>query len=204
MIRGPHASSAGGVRHLVAHAQALLALAGQVDRVQAWGERLAAALVAGGRLLTAGNGGSAAEAQHLAAELVGRYRRVREPLSAIALTPDSCSLSAIANDFGWTQALARQVQAHGREGDVLIALSTSGESANVLEAVRAARRIGLRTLALTGPAPNPLHRLCHEALAFNGPPAIVQEMHLVAIHLLCDAVDALASPVAGNPLPEAG
>jgi D-sedoheptulose 7-phosphate isomerase len=193
-----------GARHLAAHAQALLALAGEVERVEAWGARLAAALLAGGRLLAAGNGGSAAEAQHLAAELVGRYRRARAPLSAIALTPDTCSLTALANDFGWTQALARQVQAHGRQGDVLIVLSTSGESANVLEAVRSARQIGVRTWGLTGSAPNPLHRLCDEALAFSGPAAVVQELHLVAIHLLCDAVDAIAASASRRPLTEAG
>ena len=164
-------------------------------------------LLAGGRLLAAGNGGSAAEAQHLAAELVGRYRRPRRPLSAIALTPDACSLTAIANDFGWTEAMARQVVAHGRPGDVLIALSTSGASANVLEAVRAARDVGVRTWALTGAAPNPLASLSDEVLAVAGPTAVVQEMHLVAVHLLCDAVDAIVARRGAGPprrLEEAG
>lgn len=175
--------------HLHAHVRGLLELARSVERLDSWGERLAAVLLRGGRLLAAGNGGSAAEAEHLAAELVGRYRRPRRPLSAMALTADGHSLSAVANDFGWSQGLARQVLAHGREGDVLIALSTSGESPNVLEAVRAARGTGMATWALSGPAPNPLHRLCDEALAFPGATPAVQEMHLVAIHLLCEVVD---------------
>lgn len=175
--------------HLNAHLRGLRELTRAVERLDSWGERLAATLLAGGRLLTAGNGGSAAEAEHLAAELVGRYRRSRRPLSAIALTADGRSLSAIANDFGWSQCMARQVLAHGREGDVLIALSTSGESANVLEAVRAASQAGMATWALSGPAPNPLHGLCDEALAFPGSTPAVQEMHLLAIHLLCEVVD---------------
>jgi D-sedoheptulose 7-phosphate isomerase len=199
-----HPTALGGARHLAEHARAMLALASQVDRVQDWGLRLGAALLDGRRLLTAGNGGSAAEAQHLAAELVGRYRKSRAPLSAIALTPDACTLTAIANDYGWADALARQVEAHGRRGDVLIALSTSGESANVLAAVRTARQLGLRTWGLTGAAPNPLQALCDEALALSGPTAVVQEMHLVVIHLLCAAVDAVATADVERPLPEAG
>jgi D-sedoheptulose 7-phosphate isomerase len=194
----------GGARHLAEHAHALLALSGQVDTVEALGGELAAALLGGGRLLVVGNGGSAAEAEHLAGELVGRYRRDRVPLSAIALTSDSCSLTAIANDYGWAEAMARQVRAHGRRGDVLIAMSTSGESTNVLEAVRTARAIGMRTWGLTGAAPNPLQRLCHEALAFPGPTAVVQEMQLVTIHLVCEAVDAIAAAESRRSLTEAG
>lgn len=197
-------SIAAGSRHLAAHAQALLRLSHELGTIEAWGVELGGVLLRGGRLLTAGNGGSAAEAEHLAAELVGRYRLPRVPLSALALTSDSSSLSAIANDFGWHQGLARQVRAHGRRGDVLIALSTSGESANVLEAVRAAREAGMRTWGMTGAAPNPLHSACEHALAFPGPTAVVQEVHLVAIHLLCEAVDAVAAAEAGRPLPEAG
>jgi D-sedoheptulose 7-phosphate isomerase len=192
-------------RHLAGHLRALQELARGAELLESWGQRLATVLVRGGRLLTAGNGGSAAEAAHLSTELVGRYRRARRPLSAISLTADGPSLSAIANDFGWSQGLARQVLAHGREGDVLIALSTSGESANVLEAVRAAREAGIVTWGLSGPAPNPLHQLCDEALAVPGRAAAVQEVHLVAIHLLCEVLDAA---VAGLPLearfPDAG
>jgi D-sedoheptulose 7-phosphate isomerase len=176
--------------HLVAHVQSLLDLERHAQRLDRWGERLAGVLLDGGRLLAAGNGGSAAQAQHLAAELVGRYQDERAPLSALALTSDGCAVSAISNDYGWTQGLARQVLAHGRRGDVLIALSTSGESANVLAAVRAARSAGMRTWGLTGAPPNSLQRLCDEALAVAGRTPIVQEIHLVAVHLLCASVDA--------------
>jgi len=165
-------------------------LAGQLERLSELGERLAARLLAGGRLLVAGNGGSAAQAQHLTAELVGRYHSERRPLSAICLHGDTSSLTAIANDYGGDQAFARQVQAHGRPGDVLIALSTSGASENVLAAVREAQRAGLEAWALTGPAPNPLADLSDEAVAFACPwTATVQELHMVALHVICAAVD---------------
>src|SRR5215212_5251014 len=117
-----------------------------------------------GRLAVAGNGGSAAEAQHLAAELVGRLRDERTPLSAIALTADSSAVTAISNDYGYDEVFARQVRAHGRPDDVLLAMSTSGRSPNLLTAVRAAADAGLRTWAMTGPAPNPLAEACEEAL----------------------------------------
>jgi phosphoheptose isomerase len=194
--------------HLVAHVQSLLDLERHAQRLDRWGQRLAGILLDGGRLLTAGNGGSAAQAQHLAAELVGRYQDERAPLSALALTSNGSTVSAIANDYGWTEALARQVLAHGRRGDVLIALSTSGESANVLAAVRAARSAGMRTWGLTGAQPNSLQRLCDEALAIPGRTPIVQEIHLVAIHLICAAVDAAvaaqAEPLRPSALGETG
>ncbi len=162
----------------------------ELDRIEAWGERLACTLSDGGRLLAVGNGGSAAEAQHLTAELAGRYVTDRQPLSAICLHGDTSALTAIANDFGWDEAFARQVRAHGRPGDVLVALSTSGRSSNVLAAVRAARECGLRTWALTGPGPNALADLADDALALPGATtATVQELHLLAVHVLCGAVD---------------
>jgi D-sedoheptulose 7-phosphate isomerase len=204
-VNGPEPAWSG---HLVAHVQSLLDLDRHAQRLDRWGERLAGILLDGGRLLAAGNGGSAAQAQHLAAELVGRYQDERAPLSALALTSDGCAVSAIANDYGWAEGLARQVLAHGRRGDVLIALSTSGESANVLAAARAARSAGMRTWALTGASPNSLQRLCDEALAVPGRTPIVQEVHLVAIHLLCAAVDAAvaaqAEPHCQSALSETG
>jgi rfaE bifunctional protein nucleotidyltransferase chain/domain len=124
--------------HLVAHFEALLALESHLERLQRWGERLAASLLDGGRLLACGNGGSAAEAEHLVAELVGRFGTERRALSAIALGGDAASLTGVANDYGWSEGLARLVDAHGRAGDVLVALSTSGTSENVLAAARAA------------------------------------------------------------------
>jgi D-sedoheptulose 7-phosphate isomerase len=156
----------------------------------AWGDELALTLPAGHRLLAAGNGGSAAQAQHLTAELVGRYRDDRPPFSAISLHAETSSVTAIANDYGVDALFERQVRAHGRPGDILIALSTSGASPNVLQAVDAARDVGLRTWALTGPQPNPLATVADEALAIDhAETPTVQELHLLAIHLLCEAFD---------------
>jgi D-sedoheptulose 7-phosphate isomerase len=177
------------------HCDALLgALAGfretAAPTAHAWGTRLAAVLAGGGRLLAAGNGGSAAQAQHLTAELVGRYRDDRPPFSALALHADTSTTTAIANDYGVEEVFARQVRAHGRSGDVLVLLSTSGASANLLTAARAAHRGGLRVWALTGPAPNPLAAAADEVLCAAGPAAAtVQELHLVAVHLMCAAFD---------------
>ncbi|WP_433429511.1 D-sedoheptulose-7-phosphate isomerase [Nonomuraea sp. CA-141351] len=162
----------------------------QAVTVRAWGGKLAGVLSAGGRLLACGNGGSAAEAQHLTAELVGRFRDDRQPYAAIPLHADGSSLTAIANDFGAEQIYARQVRAHGRPGDVLLCLSTSGTSSNVLAAARAAQEGGILAWAMTGPAPNPLAELCDETVAVPGEEtATVQEVHLALIHLLCDAVE---------------
>ncbi len=154
----------------------------------------------GGRLLAAGNGGSAAEAQHLTAELVGRYRDERIPLSAIALCAESAAVTAIGNDYGAEEMFARQVRAHGRPGDVLIALSTSGRSPNVLAAADAAAATGMVTWALTGAPGNPLALRADDCLAVDSPhTATVQEIHLIAIHLLCAAVDeSLAAGARGS------
>jgi glycosyltransferase involved in cell wall biosynthesis/phosphoheptose isomerase len=176
--------------HLGALRDATAALDLEAERLDRWGEELAGRLLDGGRLLVCGNGGSAAQAQHLTAELVGRYQSERRPLSAICLHGDSSSLTAIANDYGAEQAFARQVHAHGRPGDVLIALSTSGSSPNVLAAVRAAREAGLTTWALCGATPCQLADLCDETVPLAAPTsATVQELHMVALHMLCCAVD---------------
>src|SRR5690606_26172326 len=150
--------------HCDALADALVAFRAGAPVTARWGERLAEVLTAGGRLLAAGNGGSAAQAQHLTAELVGRYRDDRPAFSAIALHADTSSTTAIANDYGVDAVFARQVRAHGRPGDVLMLLSTSGASANLLSAADAARAAGLRVWALTGPAPNPLMAGSDESL----------------------------------------
>jgi D-sedoheptulose 7-phosphate isomerase len=185
----PCTSHVGG--HLDRLVTALRANAGALRRVDGWGEHVASVLLGGGRLLAAGNGGSAAEAQHLTAELVGRYLEERQPFSAIALHAETSSLTALCNDYGSEQAFARGVRAHGRRGDVLVALSTSGRSPNVLAAVAAAREVGLQVYALTGPAPNPLADSCPDAAAavVAESTATVQEVHLVAVHVLCAAVD---------------
>lgn len=166
-------------------------LLGDGARLDGWGRELADRLLGGARLLVAGNGGSAAEAQHLTAELVGRFEGERTPLSAIALHAETSSLSAIVNDYGPEEMYARQVAAHGRPGDVLIALSTSGKSPNVLAAVRRARELGIDTWALTGPGPNPLADACDDAITVEAAStSAVQEVHLVAVHALCAAIDA--------------
>lgn len=185
------AVSPGLSRHLRETRAALDALQARTPVLERWGRHLARSLRAGGRLLVAGNGGSAAEAQHLTAELVGRYRDERQPLSALALHAETSTVTAVANDYGFDDAFARQVRAHGRLGDFLLCLSTSGRSPNLLAAVDAADRTGLHTWALTGPAPNPLADRTSEAVAIDGPTtASVQEAHLVAVHLLCEVVDA--------------
>ncbi|HVL99657.1 MAG TPA: SIS domain-containing protein [Egibacteraceae bacterium] len=180
-----------GRAHLEALAAPLAELHHEVDRIDAWGRHLATVLVAGGRLLAAGNGGSAAQAQHLTSELVGRYRDDRPPYSAIALHAEPSALTAITNDYGAGHAFARQVTAHGRAGDVFLALSTSGRSRNVLAAVEAAGQAGLVTWALTGRRPNPLADAAGDVVSVNAPAtATVQEVHQVIVHLLCASVEA--------------
>lgn len=162
-----------------------------LDVAEQWGSRLAVLLPLGNRLLVAGNGGSAAQAQHLTAELVGRYQGERRPFSAIALHAETSSLTAIANDYGAAELFARQVEAHGRRGDVCLLMSTSGRSENLLRAARRARVCGLAVWAMTGPTPNPLARLADEVLAVRGDDsASVQEVHLVALHMVCERLDA--------------
>lgn len=176
--------------HLQALAEAVDRIGPEASRLTLWGRQLADVLTGGGRLLACGNGGSAAEAQHLTAELVGRFRDERMPLSAIALHADTSALTAIGNDYGLDEVFARGVRAHGRPGDVLISLSTSGTSSNVLAAVKAAHEGGLTTWALTGPAPNPLAAMCSDAVCVDaGSTATVQEIHLLLVHALCIAVD---------------
>ncbi len=193
-----------GRRHLAALTEPLGALEGQTERLDGWGRHLAAVLTGGGRLLAAGNGGSAAQAQHLTSELVGRYRDDRRPFSAIALCAETSSLTAIANDYGVDDVFARQVRAHGRPGDVLVVLSTSGASANVVAAARAGRECGLSVWGLTGPGPNPLLASCDDALVVDAPAcATVQEVHQVVVHLLCAAVEA-AHRTALQVAPEPG
>ncbi|MDQ3932064.1 MAG: SIS domain-containing protein [Actinomycetota bacterium] len=179
-----------GQSHLGALVDALAHVLTDLPVLDRWGRELADILGKGGRLLAVGNGGSAAQAQHLTAELVGRYRDDRRPFSAISLHADTSSLTAIANDYGVEAAFARQVVAHGREGDALVALSTSGHSRNVVAAVRVAQQLGLRTWGMTGKGPNPVAELCDEAVAIETPStATTQEVHLVLIHLLCASLD---------------
>ncbi|MFI0449958.1 SIS domain-containing protein [Actinomadura sp. 6N118] len=175
---------------LEALADAALRFREWTPTVIAWGRHLGHVLGRGGRLLACGNGGSAAEAQHLTAELVGRFETDRRPLAAIPLHADTSAATAIGNDYGPVNVFARQVQAHGRSGDVLICLSTSGRSPNVIAAAHVARRIGVTAWAITGPGPNPLTAACDDAIMVDaGTTSTVQEIHLAAVHLLCGVVD---------------
>lgn len=145
----------------------------------------------GGTVLVCGNGGSAAQSQHLAAELTGRFRRERRGWPVVALTADASALTSIGNDYGFAQVFARQVEALGRPGDVLLAISTSGASANVVEAARRARELGVSVVALTGPDAGPLGALADVVVAAPGTStARVQEVHLTVLHAMCDEIEA--------------
>jgi D-sedoheptulose 7-phosphate isomerase len=149
-------------------------------------------LSAGGKILACGNGGSAADAQHLAAELVGRFREERQALPAIALTADTALLTALGNDYGYERVFARQIEALAQPGDVLLAFSTSGNSANVVQAAQTARRRGCTVVAFTGAGGGELAAHADVLLkAPSGTVARIQEVHTLCIHVLCEALDAL-------------
>jgi len=158
--------------------------------IQRSGELICDALISGHKLLICGNGGSAADAQHIAAELVGRYEKNRRSFPAIALTTDTSAITAISNDFGYDEVFARQVDGLGRAGDVLIAISTSGKSESVLKAVQKARGLGCRTIALTGAGAEPLASACEMAVVVPAQrTSRVQEAHITIGHLWCEMVD---------------
>ena len=143
-------------------------------------------LAGGGKLLLAGNGGSASDAQHIAAELVGRYRRDRTAMAAIALTADTSALTAISNDYGFEQVFSRQLRALGRKGDVFVALSTSGKSPNIIAALATARELGLGTIGLTGASRTGFAPLCDIVLsAPSNDTALIQQIHITAAHAIC-------------------
>jgi len=151
---------------------------------------IVAALRAGNKLLIIGNGGSAADAQHIAAEIIGRYKKDRPAYAAMALTTDTSALTAIANDYGFEQVFARQVAGLGKPGDVLLALSTSGRSANILAALRTARERGLVTVGFTGSEGEGLRALCdHLLVAPTDDTPIVQQIHLAIGHGICDEIE---------------
>jgi D-sedoheptulose 7-phosphate isomerase len=153
-------------------------------------QTIESSLRAGGKLLIAGNGGSAADAQHLAAEFLSRYLVDRRPLPALALTTDTSVLTAVGNDYGFEHAFERQVQGLGRPGDVFLAISTSGRSPNVLLALNAAREIGLVTIGFSGAAETEMRGLCRHFLAApSRETAIVQQIHIVAGHAICALVE---------------
>jgi D-sedoheptulose 7-phosphate isomerase len=149
-----------------------------------------ASLAAGGKLLIAGNGGSAADAQHLAAEFLSRFAVERRPLPALALTTDTSVLTAIGNDYGFEQVFARQVRGLGRPGDIVLALSTSGRSPNVLSALVAARETGMATIGMTGEQGTAMRGLCDLCLVVpSDETAIIQQVHMVAGHMICGLVE---------------
>ena len=158
-------------------------------------ELMVSSLLGNGKILACGNGGSAADAQHFAAELVGRFEIERQGLAAIALTTDSSILSAVANDYGYQAVFERQVRALGQSGDVLLAISTSGNSASIVDAIRAAHENDLHVVALTGKGGGEIGALLRDSDVHLCVPsdrtARIQEVHLLAIHCLCDGIDCL-------------
>lgn len=168
----------------------ILASSALVDQIASVADRMAAVLRRGGKIMFFGNGGSAADAQHLAAELVGRLRVNRDGLAALALTTDSSALTAIANDFDFAQVFARQVEALGRPGDVAVGISTSGNSPNVVRAIEAARARALITIGVTGRDGGRLRAVAEECLCVPSTDASrIQESHIVIGHILCELVE---------------
>ena len=158
-------------------------------------EMMVASLVGNGRILACGNGGSAADAQHFAAELVGRFEMERQGLAAIALTTDSSIMTAVANDYGFTTVFERQVRALGQSGDVLLAISTSGNSPSIVEAIRAAHDNEMSVVALTGKGGGKIGEILRDTDVHICVPAErtarIQEVHLLTVHCLCDAIDCM-------------
>lgn len=162
----------------------MLAAAGRIA------DAIIAALRGGNKLLIVGNGGSAADAQHIAAEIVGRYKKDRPGYAAIALTTDTSALTAITNDYGFEQVFSRQVEGLGRRGDVLLALSTSGRSPNILAALRKARALGLVTIGFTGTRGEAMGAACdHLLVAPSDDTPVIQQIHLAVAHGLCGEVE---------------
>ena len=169
----------------------------RLAEIEATGRLICDALGAGNKILLCGNGGSAADAQHIAAELVGRYEQQRRAFPAISLTTDTSALTALSNDYGYEEVFARQVEALAAKGDVLVAISTSGKSPNIVKAAEKARALGCKTIALTGCSGEPLASSCDLALVVPSErTSRVQEAHITIGHLWCEMVDAmLGKPV---------
>jgi D-sedoheptulose 7-phosphate isomerase len=179
-----HLESSLGALQRAAQDRALLDVAHEIARA------MIAALRSGNKILIIGNGGSAADAQHIAAEIVGRYKQDRPAWAAIALTTDSSALTSIANDYGFEHVFARQVEGLGQRGDVLLALSTSGKSPNILAALRLARDRGLVTVGFTGGKGEDLRTLCDHLLMAPGEDTpVIQQIHLAVAHGICDQIE---------------
>jgi D-sedoheptulose 7-phosphate isomerase len=187
-VRTAHDIVAASIREHLELAGSLSAEAGEV--IVAASEAMVRCLENGGTVFWCGNGGSAADCQHMAAELVGRFKRERRALSSQALTTDSSALTAIGNDFGYAEVFSRQLEARGRKGDLLVAISTSGRSENVRRAASKAREMGITTFALLGGDGGPLRAECDLSLVVSSrETARIQEIHLMVEHILCDLVD---------------
>jgi len=189
----PHVSRSIIAAHFDASLAALQEASGDgalIATLEAIAAHLAGVLAQGGKILIAGNGGSAADAQHIAAELVGRYKAERRGLPAIALTTDTSALTAIGNDYGFGVIFARQVQALGRAEDALLAISTSGRSANILAAIDEAKTIGMTTIGFCGGDGGTMAGHCDLTLIAPGPDtATIQQIHMVCAHAICDAIE---------------
>lgn len=197
----PSRTATTATRHAAAIADTLAARRALFDTSLAWlmtrrsvlaeaAARLVETLRTGHTVLVAGNGGSAAEAQHFAAEMVGRFKHDRSPYAVLSLAADTAILTALANDYGYPDVFARQVHAHGRPGDLLVAFSTSGESENVVRAAAAAHERLMTVVAVTGERASALARLADVALRMpSDDTAFVQELHMVVTHLLCDMAE---------------
>jgi D-sedoheptulose 7-phosphate isomerase len=176
--------------NLAEHLRLFNALDALADPVHGAGQIAARCLQEGGKLLFCGNGGSAADSQHLASELTGRFIKDRRPLAAMALSTDSSALTCIGNDYAFDEVFARQVAALGREGDVLVAISTSGHSRNVVRAVEEARHIGMKVIGLLGRDGGVLRSQCDIAIVVPSPvTARIQEAHIMIGHTLCGLIE---------------
>lgn len=172
------------------HLKTLKASEALMPQIAKMAEILNAVLKKGGKVLICGNGGSAADSQHFAAELSGRFKKERKALAGIALSTDTSALTAIGNDYGFERVFSRQVEALGREGDALVGISTSGKSANVLEAFKVAKELKMHCLGLSGKGGGAMNALCELNLVVpSEDTARIQEMHILSIHALCALID---------------
>lgn len=170
--------------------EVIAALDGQAEKITEICEAVVTSLSTGGKLMSMGHGGSAADALHIAEELVGRFDKDRAPLPAIALVADPTLLTCIGNDFGFTEIFPRQVEAHGQEGDVLVIFSTSGNGEGLVHAVKMAKSKGVVTIALLGKGGGQLKGMCdHELIVESGVTARIQEAHTLLLHLVLEVVD---------------
>lgn len=176
--------------YLKEHKSAYEQLCSNTGTIQKAAEMVLNCFQSGGKVLLCGNGGSAADAQHIAGEFVGRFKKNRQPLPAIALHSDTSVMTCIANDFGYDEVFGRAVEALGAQGDILWAFSTSGSSANILRAAQSAKAKGMQILAFTGKADSPLEQMSDVCFCSNiALTGVGQEMHQIVYHIICDIVD---------------